>query len=603
MMRHVFNELAIQSTSGYASLDRTTFLRYFPLPGIMGERLFSVFDYNSSGDISFQEFVTGMAIVYHGTVEEKHQFIFDMYDLDGDGVVTRDELATMLSHVPTAFRLLESYILKPGTPAALPASDEDQISRIVDAAFLAKPDGVLTFSEFKDLLSSTPAILEVLNVLYDSALPQQQERTPSKPTCPMCTSPTAFSHCMHCGSELKFPDSCHACHLPIPIVSFCFQCGQPLRHQVSAPGSGCYTDRGFLLKKGRWLGGSVERFFCLRDPFLYYYLTKEDTQPIGVIFLVGCEIKAEGEASLAISPLRDVSNRRVLTAKTAAERDAWVESLVRASHVRKLADHYSVDWENPLGKGKFSTVYAGVSEQGRLPVAIKAMNNKGLGAKEREMIRTEIAAAKLVRHPNVVLTFDIFESSTSIYVVMEKVNGGDLLTQIMLRPGRRLRDEEAAKVLRGMLAALSYLHTRSIVHRDIKPENTLVELSSTGEISSVKLTDFGLCAIVAHGYTMEAQLGTIEYAAPEIILNKAYDKSVDLWSLGCVLYVILSGRLPFTGNDDPDTADRIARCKYDFPGEWDEDAQDLVKHLIVKNPRHRFSVAQALDHPWLKKFA
>ena len=613
MMRHVFNELAIQSTSGYGSLDKTTFLRYFPLPGIMGERLFSVFDLNDSGDISFQEFVTGMALVYHGTIDEKQKFLFEMYDLDGDGVVTRDELTTMLSHVPTAFRLLEMYILQaPGSPTnniVSSAVDEDHIKSIVDAAFSSKPSGVLSFPEFKDLLSSTPAILEVLNVLYDDALPQRKDslvvENSSKQDCPMCRCPVTFSHCLNCGVELKYPGSCHACQFSIPIINFCFHCGQPLRHSAAQPSVPSLSrERGFLVKKSRWLKRNLLRYFILREPYLYYFLKKDDTEPNGVIFLVGCEIQKSDSLSFEIIPLSDIKNSRSFRAASESERDSWVEALTRASRTRQISDYYTVDWDNPIGKGKFSTVYPGISITTRIPVAVKLVNNRDITPKERELIRTEIAAAKLVRHANVVLTFDIFESLTSIYVVMERVNGGDLLTQVMLRPGRRLNECEALTVVKGMLAALTYLHQRGIVHRDIKPENTLVELDSNGDIATVKLTDFGLCAIVAHGYTMEAQLGTIEYAAPEIILNHTYDKAVDLWSLGCVVYVILSGRLPFSGKDERDTATRITRGRYDFQGDnWDPEAIDFIRHLIVRNPRHRFTTTQALAHNWILKSA
>merc|ERR1719456_1678582 len=108
LVRNLFQSLSEHSSQGSEArtIDKTTFLRFFPLPGMMGERLFAVFDRDNSGAIDFQEFLTGMALIYRGTLEEKKKFLFEMYDLDGDGVVTREELFTMLSHIPAAFKIL-----------------------------------------------------------------------------------------------------------------------------------------------------------------------------------------------------------------------------------------------------------------------------------------------------------------------------------------------------------------------------------------------------------------------------------------------------------------------------------------------------------------
>ena len=109
LVRKLFKDLSARSfPKGNNTIDKATFLQYFPLPGMMGEQLFSVFDRDNSDTIDFTEFLTGMALIYHGTMMEKKRFLFEMYDLDGDGVVTKTELRTMLSHIPSAFKILEA---------------------------------------------------------------------------------------------------------------------------------------------------------------------------------------------------------------------------------------------------------------------------------------------------------------------------------------------------------------------------------------------------------------------------------------------------------------------------------------------------------------
>jgi serine/threonine protein kinase len=248
-------------------------------------------------------------------------------------------------------------------------------------------------------------------------------------------------------------------------------------------------------------------------------------------------------------------------------------------------------------------VYSGKVVGSGMPVAVKVIKNSNVMlSREREFIRTEIAIARLVRHHNIVRTLDVFETSQNIYVVMEWVKGGDLLSKLLSLPNHRLPDPVAAKITRALLYALDYLHRHSIAHRDVKGENVLITMNKDGEVVDAKLTDFGLSAIAAHGNSMDAQLGTVEYAAPEIILKYAYDKSVDLWSLGVVTYVMLSGRLPFSGNSDRETALNIVKCKFAFVGDaWDPDAQEFIRRLLVRNPASRMTVQDALKHRWILK--
>jgi serine/threonine protein kinase len=162
-----------------------------------------------------------------------------------------------------------------------------------------------------------------------------------------------------------------------------------------------------------------------------------------------------------------------------------------------------------------------------------------------------------------------------------------------------LSEFEGKRTIFALATAIQYLHAKGIIHRDIKPENVLISESGV-----VKLTDFGLSALVPHTRTLEAPLGTVGYAAPEVLLSMPYDKSVDMWSLGAVTFVVLSGQMPFRGRSDKETASLVLKAKYSFANSkvWDNvspAAKDFIANLMMKNPSKRMTAQETLAHEWL----
>ncbi|CEM02918.1 unnamed protein product [Vitrella brassicaformis CCMP3155] len=200
VLKSIFKELASHSRSKNQTVDKETFLRYFPLPGMLGERLFAVFDKDKNEGIDFQEFFTGLALIYHGSPDEKKKFLFDMYDLDENGYITREELYTMLTHIPAAFKILDASLHAEGHGAtahfpqwqqdeSLTESDPDlqtRIDDIVEGAFLDKDEtsNGLAFDEFCRIVQKSPEILEMMNIFYDEAMPEM-------PPIPSHSSPQA----------------------------------------------------------------------------------------------------------------------------------------------------------------------------------------------------------------------------------------------------------------------------------------------------------------------------------------------------------------------------------------------------------------------------
>jgi serine/threonine protein kinase len=213
-----------------------------------------------------------------------------------------------------------------------------------------------------------------------------------------------------------------------------------------------------------------------------------------------------------------------------------------------------------------------------------------------------------VSHPNVVNTYDIFDSPSVLHLVLEFMAGGELF-DIVADKGH-LSEQQASQVVRDIITGVGYLHESDVVHCDIKPENILCKTHHWP--LQVKLCDFGLSNFVdrasanAEGddNTMSAMIGTPGYVAPEVIKRERYGPPVDMWACGVVLYVMLSGRMPFYGRNDVEILRRTAQGKYSFPDrEWksiSEDAKSLVKALLQVDPAKRLTARAALQHRWLE---
>ena len=187
---------------------------------------------------------------------------------------------------------------------------------------------------------------------------------------------------------------------------------------------------------------------------------------------------------------------------------------------------------------------------------------------------------------------------------MEYCPGGDLFSYLEKR-NFRLPENQACKFMHKMCAAIYYIHQYGIAHRDLKPENVL--MTSKDENADLRILDFGLSKIIGPDEKCTEPYGTLSYVAPEVLLDIPYGKEVDLWSLGVIAYLMLSGSLPF---DDRESEEEIARktVSEDPPYKgsiWkkiSDEAKDFIKKLLVKNPEKRMNVKEALQHEWFRKF-
>lgn len=191
---------------------------------------------------------------------------------------------------------------------------------------------------------------------------------------------------------------------------------------------------------------------------------------------------------------------------------------------------------------------------------------------------------KICQHPNIIRLLDIFENPEYIFIVLEYLTGGDLF-QYLDKRDFKITEDRARSIAHSIGAALYYLHSYGIAHRDLKLENIL--MGTQDDDTDLKLVDFGLSKILGPNETSTDPFGTLSYVAPEVLLQKPYGKNVDLWSLGVIVYVLLSGMLPFDSDDNRETARQTIYDPVPFTHPiWEYVSQD-AKHLI-KGKFHTF---------------
>ena len=200
---------------------------------------------------------------------------------------------------------------------------------------------------------------------------------------------------------------------------------------------------------------------------------------------------------------------------------------------------------------------------------------------------------------HIIRLYDFFVESSTYYLVMERMSGGELFDRIVAKA--YYNEKEARDVCKIVLEAVEYCHQNHVAHRDLKPENLL--LLSEDDDSTVKIADFGFAKKVYSPQSLTTQCGTPGYVAPEILEGIPYDNRADMWSVGVILYILLGGYPPFIENNQRDLFRKIRKGEYEFHEEYwgtvSTDAKELISHLLTVDPSRRLTAKDALENKWI----
>ncbi|KAM3876683.1 death-associated protein kinase 2a [Diretmus argenteus] len=269
----------------------------------------------------------------------------------------------------------------------------------------------------------------------------------------------------------------------------------------------------------------------------------------------------------------------------------------------KVEDFYEIGEE--LGSGQFAIVKQCREKSTGLEFAAKFIKKRqsvaSLRGVRREEIEREVNILQQIQHANIVTLHDVYENRTDVVLILELVSGGELFD--FLAQKESLSEEEATQFIKQILEGVHYLHSRKIAHFDLKPENIML-LDKNVPLPRIKLIDFGLAHKIEAGVEFKNIFGTPEFVAPEIVNYEPLGLEADMWSVGVITYILLSGASPFLGETKQDTLRNISAINYEFDEEFfcntSELAKRFIRQLLERNKQKRLTIQDALHHPWIK---
>jgi serine/threonine protein kinase len=258
-----------------------------------------------------------------------------------------------------------------------------------------------------------------------------------------------------------------------------------------------------------------------------------------------------------------------------------------------------------LHNGQTAKIYECTHQRTNVIYAVKMIERKQPSRKSvkrtmAEMVLREVAILDSLKHPNIIEIKELFEDDDYFYLVMERMRGGDVFDKLIQI--KKFNEADAKQLVRTLLIATEFFHSQNVAHRDLKPQNLL--LKSNHNTHDIVISDFGFSCRVHKPMSLTTRCGTPSYVAPEVLKNAPYDQSVDMWSIGVIIYVLLCGYPPFADSNQSELFRRIRMSNWKFRGEeWEnisDDAKDLIRGLLVANPIQRLTAKQALQSNWLQ---
>ncbi|XP_059726879.1 death-associated protein kinase 2-like isoform X2 [Haemorhous mexicanus] len=302
-------------------------------------------------------------------------------------------------------------------------------------------------------------------------------------------------------------------------------------------------------------------------------------------------VPAEGGPGGAPSRPQDVAEPR---------EDEGSQGLAATTSPGSVEDTYEL--LEKLGSGHFGVVrLCRERSTGAFYAAKLVKLRRGRLGVERAQVQREVAILRQLQHPNILRLHELFAGTAEVVLVLELISGGELFDFIAEK--EMLSEEEAIEFLGQILSGVQYLHARLIAHFDLKPENIMLQDKDVPK-PWIKIIDFGLAQQLEDGITYKSLCGTPQYIAPEVINYEPLSPATDMWSIGVITYILLSGLSPFQGETDAETLSNVVAGAYEFEercfSQTSELAKDFIRQLLLKEPERRMTAAECLVHPWIK---
>ena len=363
---------------------------------------------------------------------------------------------------------------------------------------------------------------------------------------------------------------------------------------------------GYLYKI-RKDGELKQLYFKLLYHDLYFLKSKSDTEHGGVhnlsdVFIrEGNPYNFKGKTFYCFCIIYPEKERKYYT-EDKNDYQNWVKYLKKATDYEDLYKSYEM--KDIIGKGRFGTIRVGYHKLKKRFVAIKIINKKAMSKADMDNIRNQINILKIATDEFVLKLLDIIENESYLYIMTELCKGGDLYSYLNQR-SFKIPEAKAAKLIYKLAKSVNFLHALGIIHRDLKPENIL--MTDMTDEADLRISDFCICKRLEPNETTNEIVGTLGYMAPEVLMGKEYSFSADIWGIGVITYLLLTGYLPF--DDEEEDKEVIRKTLFEsipfYNDSWkniSSKAKEFVKKILKKDKEERITIDQILSDPWLEDF-
>ena len=361
------------------------------------------------------------------------------------------------------------------------------------------------------------------------------------------------------------------------------------------------------LSKIRKDGEMKKLYFKLLYHDLYFFKSKEDTEHGGVHNLCDVFIKEgnpynyNGKTLYCFSIIYPEKERKYFT-EDKQDHQNWVKYLRKATDYEDLYKSYEM--KDVIGQGRYGTIRVGYHKIKKRFVAIKIINKKSISKSDMENIRNQIDILKIATDEFVLKLLDIIENESYLYIMTELCKGGDLYSYLNQR-SFKIPEAKAAKLIYKLAKSVSFLHTLGIIHRDLKPENIL--MTDMSDDADIRISDFCICKRLEPNETTKEIVGTLGYMAPEVLMGKEYNFSADVWAIGVIAYLLLTGYLPF--DDEQEDKEVIRKTLFEsipfYNDSWkniSSKAKEFIKKILKKDKEERITIEGILSDPWFENY-
>ena len=662
-LKEIFDDLSSRDPLHKKNgISKVNFLDYMKLSVFIGEKLFNSFDTDQDGYLTLKEFLGGMKNLYLGNFEETIAQIFKVLDFDNDGYVTKGDVKLLLSYLPIksensqktykyqmeslseidsivnqTFSSIEKLTVVTFTKI-IEERKSDVYLQILCYLYQNKPFNEDSISHIFNKRNSLEiqTNLKISSPIINRKIPSPSKKTMLSPLLtflsrnPKEIETNGYQGMLRMPNE-KIPKSKNSKKIDEIIKESKNVYNSPSKflkkktkevedfklednlislneeeknNTVNNDKKITYEGELYKLSKKNKLKFI---YVVLIEKDLYYYSSSQKDNLLKMQNLSACFIKETFEKKLSNENYFAFQIKINKTVKTYLSKekkvtDNWCANIKSSIGYLNFFDYY--EFKEQIGEGKFGLVKRGLHKKTNESVAIKIIRKDIMKDKDIELVKNEIDIMKLCHHPNIVRLLDHFENSDYIFIVMEFFSGGDLDQYIKKNKGK-ISEQKASKIMYQISNGVQYLHEFGIIHRDLKPGNIM--LSDKTEKGVVKIMDFGLSKIVGPTEKLEDGFGTLSFVAPEVLLRNPYNKQIDIWSLGVIMFYLISGGLPF--DDKSDNEEAIAKkivykmVKFKSPT-WDDKSKEaiaLIKKCLIKSPEERIGIDNFVSDPWIVK--